>query len=94
MLAKGHVVGILAHVDSGKTTLAESMMYNAGAIRRLGRVDHQDSFLDNNGMERKRGITIFSKQACFTWNFQNISLPKARDRLCSSLFINPKVYLK
>lgn len=74
MLAKGHVVGILAHVDSGKTTLAESMMYNAGAIRRLGRVDHQDSFLDNNGMERKRGITIFSKQACFTWNFQNISL--------------------
>ena len=44
MLAKGHVVGILAHVDSGKTTLAESMMYNAGAIRRLGRVDHQDSF--------------------------------------------------
>ena len=57
--------GILAHVDSGKTTLSEAMLYNAGKIRKLGRVDHRNSFLDNNSIERDRGITIFSKQAVF-----------------------------
>ena len=57
------VTGILAHVDSGKTTLSEAMLYLAGSIRRLGRVDHKDSFLDNNHIERERGITIFSKIA-------------------------------
>ncbi len=57
--------GILAHVDSGKTTLSEAILYNAGRIRKLGRVDHKDSFLDNNSIERDRGITIFSKQAVF-----------------------------
>lgn len=57
------VIGILAHVDAGKTTLSEAMLFSAGAISRLGRVDHGDSFLDNNTLERKRGITIFSKQA-------------------------------
>lgn len=57
------VTGILAHVDSGKTTLSEAMMYTAGAIRSLGRVDHGDAFLDTNVIERERGITIFSKQA-------------------------------
>ncbi len=56
-------VGILAHVDSGKTTLSEAMLYSAGSIRKLGRVDHRDSFLDNNHIERERGITIFSKIA-------------------------------
>ena len=56
-------VGILAHVDSGKTTLSESMLYLAGSIRKQGRVDHKDSFLDNNHIERERGITIFSKIA-------------------------------
>ena len=56
-------VGILAHVDAGKTTLSEGMLYLSGAIRRLGRVDHQDAFLDTDAMERERGITIFSKQA-------------------------------
>ncbi|MBQ8587974.1 MAG: GTP-binding protein, partial [Clostridia bacterium] len=55
--------GVLAHVDSGKTTLSEAMLYNAGKTRKLGRVDHKDSFLDNNSIERDRGITIFSKQA-------------------------------
>ena len=56
-------LGILAHVDSGKTTLSEAMLYNAGEIRVLGRVDHRDAFLDTNEIERDRGITIFSKQA-------------------------------
>ena len=57
------VVGILAHVDAGKTTLSEALLYISGALRRMGRVDHQDAFLDNDAMERRRGITIFSKQA-------------------------------
>jgi len=57
------VVGILAHVDAGKTTLSESLLYETGKIRKLGRVDHQDAYLDTNLQERERGITIFSKQA-------------------------------
>lgn len=57
------VVGILAHVDAGKTTLAEAMLYDAGRTRTLGRVDHGDSHLDTDAMERERGITIFSTQA-------------------------------
>lgn len=57
------VVGILAHVDAGKTTLAESMLYTTGKIRNMGRVDHGDAFLDHYELERSRGITIFSKQA-------------------------------
>ena len=60
------VVGILAHVDAGKTTLSEAMLYTTGALRKLGRVDHQDAFLDTDAMERERGITIFSKQAELT----------------------------
>ena len=56
-------VGIIAHVDAGKTTLAESMLYLTGSIRRQGRVDHRDTFLDTHSLERERGITIFSKQA-------------------------------
>ena len=59
------VVGILAHVDAGKTTLSEGMLYLSGALRKLGRVDHQNAFLDTNALERQRGITIFSKQAVF-----------------------------
>ena len=56
-------IGILAHVDAGKTTLAESLLYLSGSIRRAGRVDHKDAFLDTEAMEKARGITIFSKQA-------------------------------
>lgn len=68
------VVGILAHVDSGKTTLAESMLYLSGSIRKFGRVDHKDAFLDNDALERARGITIFSKQALFSLNDMEICL--------------------
>ena len=56
-------MGILAHVDAGKTTLAEALLYQAGAIRALGRVDHGDAHLDDDEMERRRGITIFANQA-------------------------------
>ena len=59
-------IGVLAHVDAGKTTLSEAMLYTTGALRKLGRVDHQDAFLDTDAMERERGITIFSKQAELT----------------------------
>ncbi|MEE0061606.1 MAG: translation factor GTPase family protein [Acutalibacteraceae bacterium] len=61
-------VGILAHVDSGKTTLTEALMYCSGNISKLGRVDHRNSFLDNFALERDRGITIFSKQAILNHN--------------------------
>ena len=57
------VAGIVAHVDAGKTTLAESMLYLTGGTRKLGRVDHKDAFLDTYELEKNRGITIFSKQA-------------------------------
>lgn len=60
-------IGILAHVDAGKTTLSESFLYEAGKLRQIGRVDHKNAFLDYNEQERNRGITIFSKQAMFTW---------------------------
>jgi small GTP-binding protein len=62
------VLGILAHVDSGKTTLSEAILYLTGEIRTLGRVDHRDAFLDTDSIERERGITIFSKQANFNIN--------------------------
>ncbi len=68
------VVGILAHVDAGKTTLSESLLYTSGAIRKLGRVDNKDAYLDNNDLERERGITIFSKQAMFEWKDTRITL--------------------
>ena len=58
--------GLLAHVDAGKTTLSESMLYLSGSIRKLGRVDHRDAFLDTYGLEKERGITIFSKPAALT----------------------------
>lgn len=67
-------VGIVAHVDSGKTTLSEALLYKNGAIRNLGRVDHKNSFLDNFELERKRGITIFSKQVVFCINDIEITL--------------------
>lgn len=60
-------IGILAHVDAGKTTLSEALLYTSGKIRKLGRVDHKDAFLDSYELERSRGITIFSKQAVFQY---------------------------
>ncbi|MDE5873016.1 MAG: GTP-binding domain protein, partial [Lachnospiraceae bacterium] len=61
-------IGILAHVDAGKTTLSEALLFTAGAIKNLGRVDKQDTYLDSDEIERSRGITVFSKQARFSHN--------------------------
>ena len=68
------VIGILAHVDSGKTTLSEALLYGTGTIRKLGRVDHKDAFLDTDALEKARGITIFSKQALLTAGDTDITL--------------------
>lgn len=68
------VLGLLAHVDAGKTTLSESLLYEAGSIRKLGRVDHQSAFLDYNSQEKERGITIFSKQAILKWQECELTL--------------------
>lgn len=72
---KKHIcAGLLAHVDAGKTTLSEALLYTSGAIRKLGRVDHQDAFLDTYELERNRGITIFSKQAVMNLEDLQITL--------------------
>lgn len=67
-------IGILAHVDAGKTTLSEAMLYESGMIRHLGRVDRGDSFLDEELVERERGITVFSKQAVMKWDDISVTL--------------------
>lgn len=68
------VIGLLAHVDAGKTTLSEAIMYKAGVIRKPGRVDHKTAFLDNDSIEQDRGITVFSKEARFKWGKRNFVL--------------------
>ncbi len=73
-MMKRLVFGILAHVDAGKTTLSEALLYTAGNIRRIGRVDHRDAFLDTFELERQRGITIFSKQAMLEGDGFSIAL--------------------
>ena len=67
-------IGILAHVDAGKTTLSEALLYISGSIRKIGRVDNKDAFLDTDAMEKERGITIFSKQAEFTYQDMAVTL--------------------
>lgn len=74
MATENLVVGLLAHVDAGKTTLAEGILYKTGSIRSMGRVDHGDAHLDTDAMEKDRGITIFSKQAQVEWKERNITL--------------------
>ena len=64
---KSVLLGMSGGVDAGKTTLSESMLYTSGQIKSVGRVDHQDAYLDNDAQERERGITIFSKQARKEW---------------------------
>ena len=73
-MAAGPVIGLCAHVDAGKTTLSESMLFLSGAVRRQGRVDHGDAFLDTNPMEKERGITIFSKEARLSWKHTDLTL--------------------
>ena len=73
-MAAGPVIGLCAHVDAGKTTLSESMLFLSGTLRRQGRVDHGDAFLDTSPMEKDRGITIFSKEARLTWNRTELTL--------------------
>ena len=73
-MEKRIVTGILAHVDSGKTTLSEAMLFQSGDIRKMGRVDHQDAFLDTDLMEKERGITIFSKQAVMNLGEAQVTL--------------------
>ena len=73
-MAESLTVGLAAHVDAGKTTLSEAMLFLSGAVRRQGRVDHGDAFLDTEQMEKERGITIFSKEARLTWNRTAITL--------------------
>ena len=68
------VIGILAHVDAGKTTLSEELLYLCGEIRKIGRVDHGDAFLDTYELEKERGITIFSKQALLKTENMEVTL--------------------
>ena len=74
MKSKNITIGITAHVDSGKTTLAEAMLYTTGQIRKMGRVDNGNSFLDTDSIERDRGITIFASQAEFSAGETHITL--------------------
>ena len=72
---KGNIcIGLMAHVDAGKTTLSEALLFAGGQIRKLGRVDHQDAFLDTDVQERERGITIFSKQAVLPLSSMEVTL--------------------
>ena len=70
-------VGMLAHVDAGKTTFCEQLLYRSKAIRALGRVDHADAFMDDHPLERQRGITIFSAQAAIRFSMSSLTHPIA-----------------
>ena len=71
---KRFVIGILAHVDAGKTTMSEAILYETGKLKKMGRVDNRDAFLDTFALERARGITIFSKQAVFPFGDTFVTL--------------------
>ena len=73
-VSKENIIGILAHVDAGKTTLTEAILFKTGEIRRLGRVDKKDTRFDSHELERNRGITIFSKQNPFTLGEKKFTL--------------------
>lgn len=73
-MSKQITIGMIAHVDAGKTTLSEALLYQTGIIRRLGRVDNGDAFLDSDQLEKKRGITIFSHQAKLEYDDLSITL--------------------
>ena len=75
-------LGVAAHVDAGKTTLCEQLLRHAGVIRACGRVDHGDAFMDDDPMERARGITIFTEQATLAWPVSGDAYGKRRAALC------------
>ena len=78
---KRFVIGILAHVDAGKTTMSEAILYETGKLKKMGRVDNRDAFLDTFALERARGITIFSKQAVFPLGDASVTLLDTPSRL-------------
>ena len=87
------VIGFLAHVDAGKTTLSEAVMYTAGVIRKLGRVDHKTAFLDNDSIEQDRGITVFSKGDIPAAPISERSNNNGQGKLsCSILWKIPELY--
>ena len=87
---KRFVIGILAHVDAGKTTMSEATLYETGKLKKMGRVDNRDAFLDTFALERARGITIFSKQAVFEWNERkNNRCPECKGIYTVIRFANP-----
>ena len=81
-MSKQITIGMIAHVDAGKTTLSEALLYQTGIIRRLGRVDNGDAFLDSDQLEKKRGITIFSHQAKL--EYDDLSMPSLSMTTCPS----------
>ena len=81
------VTGLLAHVDAGKTTLSEGLLYLGGEIRKLGRVDHGDAFLDTYQLEKERGITIFSKQAILKTSNMEVTLLDTPGHVDFSAFV-------
>ena len=95
-MKKKLTIGILAHVDAGKTTLSEALLYLSGKIRTLGRVDHKNTYLDTNAIERERGITIFSKQARFSTDaadFILLDTPGHMDFSAAIHFSNAGVFI-
>lgn len=78
-------IGMFAHVDAGKTTLAEQLLYHTKTIRQRGRVDHQDTFLDTHDIEKQRGITVFADQAVFSYNESTYYLIDTMDMSTSRL---------
>ena len=92
MRSKESIIGILAHVDAGKTTLTEAILYRTGVIRRLGRVDKKDSHFDSHELERNRGITIFSKQNPFTIGENSSKISPVFSTSLHKRLVNSSIY--
>ena len=86
-------IGIIAHVDSGKTTLSEALLYKCGEVKSFGRVDKGESYLDGDEQERKRGITIYSKVARFSYNDTDVTLKDIYELIPSELSTQNKRFI-